>query len=190
MSAQASRKSRLLELMIETGALRRESVTLSSGERSIWYLDSRKLSMDPESARLTSACLTDLIQGQRISHATAVPEGATPLLAQVVLHSANAKEQIRGFLMPKNAKEHGITDRLTGHPPPQGEQIAVIEDVTTTGRSLIAAAHRAVGHGLSVALTIAILERAPQAGRNIRRQGYHFEPLLTFRDIAELLEEP
>lgn len=112
-----SEKGDLLDLITETGALRKGTFVLSSGKNSGWYFDSRKLSMHPQAAHIITEAFRTQMVLTGVNHVGAVAEAAVPLAALLAASTARISYQAYGFIIPKNPKDHGPVDPLPGHPP-------------------------------------------------------------------------
>ena len=181
----------LLARIAATGAIRTGDFTLTSGQRTHWYFDSRKLSMDPQAAHIIATQTLALLRKTGITHLGAVAHGAVPIMAQAVLLSQQGnRTPLSGFIIPQAPKDHGPTDPIQGLPPPPGTHTAIIEDVVTTGNSLITAAATAQREtGAKVALTISLLARDPKAADTVRKAGFPHISILTNDDVLQLLSQ-
>jgi orotate phosphoribosyltransferase len=92
-----------------------------------------------------------------------------------------------GFMVRKEAKGHGTNQYLEG-PVMPGDEVAIVEDVVTTGGSSLLAIERAEAFGLKVTAVLAIVDRMEGGAEAFRQRGYRFESLLSIRDFG--LEPP
>jgi orotate phosphoribosyltransferase len=83
----------------------------------------------------------------------------------------------------KEAKGHG-TGRLVEGPLEPGAQVAIVDDVATTGGSALQAADAVVAQGCTVACVIAVLDRLEGAAEAFAARGIAFRTLLTIRDLG------
>ena len=84
--------------------------------------------------------------------------GADPVSYAIAYASALAGTPLRAFTVRKEAKAHG-TGRLIEGPFREGDRVAVIEDVITTGGSAIRAAEAVRAAGGIVVGILALVDR-------------------------------
>lgn len=125
---------------------------LSSGKRSSVYFDKFRFLSDPDLLRETAHAVTRLLP-DRVTH-LAAPEGAATLLvAAVGLESGR-----RIVVVRKQAKAYGTRSLVEGDPP-RGAEVALIEDVSTTGTQVLAAARALEDVGCAIALIVLAIDR-------------------------------
>ena len=113
-----SSSERLLALALERGAIRYGDFTLSSGRRSAYYFDGRLLSLDPEGAWLLGNALLPLLAEAGAAAIGGPTLGADPIVAATVMASWQAGRPLPGFIVRKEAKEHGTGQLIEGPLPP------------------------------------------------------------------------
>ena len=168
---------RLLEVAIESGALKYGTFILSSGQQSRYYFDGRLLSLHPEGAHLIGKALLPILEEVRAQAIGGPTLGADPIVAAVALTSYLAGRPIPAFIVRKEPKSHGTSQQVEGHLE-SGTRVAIADDVCTTGASLFQAIEAAEAGGCSVVKVIAILDRLQGGSDEISRRGYDFLSLL------------
>ncbi len=176
---------RILELALERGAIRYGEFTLSSGRKSSYYFDGRRLSLDPEGAHLLGEALLPLLASAGVDAVGGPTLGADPIVAAVAATSWRRQSPIPGFIVRKEAKGHGMAQLIEG-PLREGARVAIVDDTCTTGGSLFHAIAAAEAAGCRVVLTLAVLDRNEGGSRAIRERGYPFEALLTAGDDGRI----
>lgn len=176
---------RLLELALERGAIRYGDFTLSSGRKSTYYFDGRRLSLDPEGAHLIGEALLPLLWQAGVAGVGGPTLGADPIVAAVAAASWRRQSPIPGFIVRKEAKGHGMAQLIEG-PLPDEARVAIVDDTCTTGGSLFHAIAAAEAAGCRVVLTLAVLDRNEGGSRAIRERGYTFAALLTAGDDGRI----
>ena len=96
---------------------------------------------------------------------------------------AAGRLDLRGFLVRKQAKEHG-TGKLIEGPLEPGMTVAIVDDVATTGGSSLQAASAVDALGCRVACVVAMLDRLEGASAAFDARGLPFRALLTIRDLG------
>jgi orotate phosphoribosyltransferase len=152
----------LADRLIAVSELRGDFV-LSSGKRSNVYFDKFRFLTDPPLLKEVAHAVVQLLP-EGITH-LAAPEGAATLLvAAVALETHLPLAVVR-----KEPKEYGTKTQVEGNAPP-GAQVALIEDVSTTGHQVRRAAEGLEGAGCQVGIIILAIDRGGAA--HLRDAGY------------------
>jgi orotate phosphoribosyltransferase len=145
---------------------------LSSGKRSSVYFDKFAFLTDPALLRETAHEVVGLLPGD-VTH-LAAPEGAATLLvAAVALETGLPLAVVR-----KEAKAYGTRSRVEGHAPP-GARTALVEDVSTTGHQVQAAARALEEAGCRVLLIVLAIDRG--GADALRAAGYEVRSVVKVR---------
>jgi orotate phosphoribosyltransferase len=179
-------KPALLALVREK-ALKFGDFTLASGKKAKYYLDGKQVTLDSAGAKLVGEGILDLLGDPLPAAVGGMSIGADPITAAVVTLAGVRGLPLRGFMVRKEAKGHGTGRYLEG-PVQPGEEVAIVEDVVTTGGSSLLAIERCEEFGLRVSRVIAIIDRMEGGAEAFRARGYEFASLLTIRDFG--LEPP
>ena len=176
-------RSALLDLLA-TLSFRLGDFTLSSGQRSDYYIDCRITTLHAEGGRLAGILMLDLIREHlpSVQAVGGLTMGADPLVSNTA--SASAWELadhhefleldpdedhgplptlVHGFLVRKAEKTHGTGRRVEGFLQP-GAKVVIVDDVCTTGGSTIAAIEATREAGMNVAGVLCLVDRE-QGGR-------------------------
>jgi len=180
-------RERLGHLLRER-ALIRESVLLSSGRRASWYFDARQVLLDPEGAALAGALAWEALAPARPRAVGGLTLGADPLVCAVSAAAWAAGERVTGFFVRKEAKKHGLQQWIEGPFIEEGTPVAVVDDVLTSGRSLVAAIEKARQAGGEVVAALVVIDRG-EGGRAAAAEALGDAPLHSLFSAAELLEE-
>ena len=163
--------------------------TLSSGQKSDYYIDCRITTLHAEGGRLTGIVLLELIR-EHFPSAQAVgglTMGADPLVSNTASASAweladhnemlaydpdsisdEAPGLLHGFLVRKAEKAHGTGRRVEGFLKP-GADVVIVDDVCTTGGSTINAIEATRDAGMNVIGVLCLVDRE-QGGRDAIEQ--------------------
>jgi orotate phosphoribosyltransferase len=98
-----------------------------------------------------------------------------------VLHYQHAGKTLEGFFVRKQAKGHGSKERVEGQVNP-GDRVVVVDDVLTTGESVVQAIDAVEACGGMVGRVVCIVDRLQGAGERLAK--YDFRPLFTVRDLG------
>jgi orotate phosphoribosyltransferase len=150
---------RLLTLLAERSA-RRGHFTLASGRQSTLYIDARLTTMSPDGLALVGPLGLAALRASNwhVAAIGGLTLGADPVSYAIAYASALAGTPLRAFTVRKEAKGHG-TGRLIEGPFRDGDRVAVIEDVITTGGSALRAVEAVRAAGGTVAGVLALVDR-------------------------------
>jgi orotate phosphoribosyltransferase len=178
---------RLLALLAERSA-RRGHFTLASGRQSTLYIDARLTTMSPDGLALIGPLALDALRGSdwRVDAVGGLTLGADPVSYAIAYASALAGSPLRAFTVRKEAKAHG-TGRLIEGPFREGDRVAVIEDVITTGGSALRAAEAIRAAGGIVAGVLALVDREEGGREAIEAAGLGVISLARASDIVARL---
>lgn len=164
-----------VRLLEESGALLFGEFTLSSGKKSDYYFDSKKLTLDPAGARFVARQLVVRLDAENIRYVGGVAYGAIPIVSHIVMLTGLREDNpIRAFYHRKDSKEHGTGAAAEGQFPPPGEPVAIVEDVVTTGSSLLQSIRHAEENGYNVTHALTLVDRDEGGREAIEAAGYKF----------------
>jgi len=169
-------KNELKNLLKETGAVKFGDFTLSSGKKSDFYVDCRKVTLHPQGAKLIGNIILEKIKGLKIDAVGGMTMGADPIIGAVITLG-----DIPGFIVRKKAKEHGTGQKIEGLIE-TGWNVLIVEDVATTGGSALQAIEAAEAEGAKVVKVISVVDR--EEGAKEALQKYNFDPILKKSDLA------
>ena len=158
----------LARRLLDASELRGDFV-LSSGKRSSVYFDKFRFLTDPELLRETAAAIAAILP-DGVTH-LAAPEGAATLLVAAVA----LQTRLPVAVVRKEPKAYGTMSQIEGHAPP-GSELALIEDVSTTGHQVLKAAKALEAHGCRVGVIVLAIDRG--GGDHLRGSGYWVKALV------------
>lgn len=146
--------------LLATRSARRGDFVLASGKRSTLYIDARLTTMSPEGLSLIGPLALEHLRLTRwdVQAVGGLTLGADPISYAISYASARTSVPLRAFTVRKEAKAHG-TGRLIEGPFLEGDRVAVVEDVITTGGSALRAAEAIRQAGGVVAGVLALVDR-------------------------------
>lgn len=178
-------KQRLKEILLEK-SYRKGTFTLTSGKTSDFYIDGKQTTLSAEGAYLCGKLLFELLQKSKtIIHAVGgMTLGADPLVTAVSIASYIAKEPIPAFIVRKEAKGHGTGNYIEGlKNMPDGCTVALLEDVVTTGGTLLQVIERVEAAGFKVGLVATVVERQEGGVEVLKNAGYTLEALFSRKEL-------
>ena len=179
-------KRELARLLLEK-SYREGEFVLSSGRKSDYYFDCRVTSLSAEGSWLIGLLFNELLKNQDIQGVGGMTMGADPLVTAVTALSRNTARKLDGLLVRKEAKGHGtgqFVEGLANFQP--GDRVAVLEDVVTTGGSVLRACERISEAGLKIASVCAILDREEGGRAALAAAGHELLTLYTRRELLAL----
>jgi len=152
--------------MLAERSARRGQFTLASGRQSTLYIDARLTTMSPDGLALIGPLALAALRevDWRVDAIGGLTLGADPISYAIAYASAGTTAPLRAFTVRKEAKAHG-TGRLVEGPFQEGDRVAVIEDVITTGGSALRAVDAIRAAGGTVAGVLALVDRE-EGGRD------------------------
>jgi orotate phosphoribosyltransferase len=179
----------VLVTLLAERSTRRGEFTLASGKQSKYYIDARLTTMSPEGLSVIGRLgLSTLRQSEwAIDAIGGLTLGADPISYAISYASAGSDQPLRAFTVRKETKAHG-TGKLIEGPFREGDHVAVIEDVITTGGSALRAieAIRAA-HGI-VEGVLALVDREEGGRQAIESAGVSIISLVSASQIIKTLE--
>lgn len=109
--------------------------------------------------------------------------GADPVAFAISHRSTSRTNPLRAFTVRKEAKTHG-TARLIEGPFKSGDRVVIVEDVITTGRSVIQAIDAVTSAGGKVLGVLAVVDREDGGREAIQARGYEVTSLITISDLT------
>jgi orotate phosphoribosyltransferase len=177
---------RQLREILRQRSLRIGDFTLTSGKKSSYYLDCRMTTLDPNGALLIGRIILQRIRRNNIATDAigGLTLGADPIATAVAVVSAIEGRPLPAFIVRKEAKGHGTQRSIEGWDGKPGSRVIVVDDVCTTGDSILKAADRAEEAGYTVAAAFCIVDRE-EGGTELIAKRYPFYPLLTAKELMK-----
>lgn len=166
------------QLALQTGKFK-----LASGKLSNYYLDCRKVTLDSRGANLIAEGMLALLASEMPDAVGGMAIGADPITAAIITLAGRAGKPLKGFIVRKEAKQHG-TGRDVEGPVQPGDTAYIVEDVVTTGGSSLAAIEKAEAFGLKIRGVLAVIDRLEGGQETLAARGYKLQTLLTIRDFG------
>ena len=86
-------------------------------------------------------------------------QGADPIAVATAVIAAGEGRSLKAFSIRSRTKEHGVGGRLVGPVGPE-DRVAVVEDTTTTGGSLLEGVDVLTGEGIRVIQGVILVDRS------------------------------
>ncbi|MEZ6139799.1 MAG: orotate phosphoribosyltransferase [Zavarzinella sp.] len=153
---------------------------LASGKTSNYYINSKKVLFHSEAITMLAECLYYATKDLPIVGIGGLEVGAIPMAAATAMRYHQAGRTLEGFFVRKEAKEHGSKERVEGQIK-AGDHVAVIDDVLTTGGSVLQAIQEVEKLGAIVSRVLCVVDRLQGAGELLK--NYDYQPIFTINDF-------
>ena len=173
-------RSELLKLLKEK-AVRKGEHTLSSGKKSHYYIDGKQVTLDPHGILLVGKTILSMLHGIQVDAVGGPTLGADPIAAAVSLLSSQTGHPLKAFIVRKEEKRHGTQKRIEGPELQAGDKIVVVEDVITSGQSVMEAIREIEKLNCRVVKVICLVDR--EEGADLLLQPYNFSPIFTKTEL-------
>ena len=160
--------------------------TLASGQTSPFYVDCRSLMAHPGSRRLVASLAYESLRPVELDCLGGLEIGAISIATSISDFAFVSQPQRtwRTFVVRKQAKDHGLGKLIEGSFQP-GDRAMIVDDVLTSGGSLLKAVAAAREAGLTVTHALVIVDRKEQDGRRkVEAEGLTLLSLLTIDDLT------
>ena len=171
-------------VLLRTGSLKFGTFKLASGLLSPYYVDLRLIPSNPEAFQRTVAMYVSMLEPNLIKRAQRLAGVPIAGIAYAAVIAVNLSKPL--LYVRKEQKEHGRERRIEGLFQP-GDRVVVLDDVVTTGESLLGAAEAIRAEGGLVADAVVLHDRQQGAEGNLRRNGVKLHSFTTMRRIADKL---
>jgi len=182
---RASLKAQLLKKLRNSFVYNAEPVfTLSSGRKSRFYIDCKKVTLDPEGAILVGRLVLDAVDGLDIDAIGGMTLGADPIAVATAILSFDTDRPIPAFIIRKEPKPHGISPLVEGTLT-RGARVVVVDDVLTSGRATERTINIAKEAGCRVLKVIALVDRKEGGREHLESLGYEVQSLFTVEELLK-----
>lgn len=170
-------KNQLIKLLKDNHVVKYGKFTLSSGKESNYYVDMKRAITDPIILSKVAEIISEKLDINDTDKVAGPALGAIPIVTAVSILSSIPMLMIR-----KEKKDYGTSELIEGDLK-KGDIVIVLEDVTTTGGSLIKAVKAVLENGGLVKKAFVIVDRDEGAIDNLKREGIELEPLVSVNDF-------
>ncbi|MEF2229385.1 MAG: orotate phosphoribosyltransferase [Pseudodesulfovibrio sp.] len=176
-------KTRLARLLLEL-SYREGDFTLTSGRKSDYYFDCKQTALHPEGSYLIGRLFVEMLKDFDCKGIGGMTLGADPLVSATTVVSFLEGRPMPGFIIRKQSKGHGTNQYLEGLANfGKGDRVVLLEDVCTTGGTLLTAAERVRDAGLEIAGVLAVLDREEGGRANLDKAGLGLSAIFTRQEL-------
>ena len=175
-----SKKEFFLECY-KLGIIKFGRFTLKSGIESPFYVDLRPLASDPKILKKLANYLLEMLPLDNFDIICGVPYAALPMATAMSLES-----YIPLIIKRKEAKSYG-TKKLIEGIYEKGQNCLLVEDVITSGKSLVETIDEVENEGIKVSDIVVVLDRQQGGKEKLEAKGYTVHSLFNISEVVEIL---
>ncbi|HLB72252.1 MAG: orotate phosphoribosyltransferase [Candidatus Methanoperedens sp.] len=169
----------IADVLKESGAIKFGDFILASGKKSRYYIDIKKASTNPKILKMMACQISEMMKLHSISadYIAGVALGGVPIAVAVSLETGIPFVMIR-----KEVKEYGTKGQIVGDPE-RGKSAVLVEDVTTSGDSVLKALKILRDEGLEVRHVVVVVDREEGALKALAHADVEFIPLIRISEL-------
>lgn len=171
----------LILSLYEIGAIKFGDFTLKSGNKSTIYLDLRQIISYPEVLRTVAETIWQQVSGYPIDVICGVPYTALPIATCIAL-----KQNLPMVMRRKEPKNYGTKQLIEGAYK-TGQHCLIIEDIITTGSSILETAEDIEVAGLKVKHIGVLINREQGGQANLQKHQYQLHAAFTLKEVLNTL---
>jgi len=157
-------------------------ITLASGKTSQVYFDGKQITLIPDNAVLFARGILELVGSNKIDAIGGPTLGADPIATAVSLMAyLDRGKVIPAFIVRKEPKKHGLQKLIEGYQLKKGDKVLMVEDVITSGKSVMEAIRVVESLGAEIAQIACLVDRKEGGAEALSK--YHFTPLFVREEI-------
>ena len=177
-----SKKEFFLECY-QLGIIKFGRFTLKSGIESPFYVDLRPLASDPKILKKLANYLLEMLPLDNFDLICGVPYAALPMATAMSLES-----YLPLIIKRKEAKQHGTKKMIEGIFT-KGQNCLLVEDVITSGKSLLETIPEIESEGILVSDIVVVLDRQQGGKELLENKGFRVHTLFTISEVCTILSE-
>lgn len=174
-------RNQLIQSLYQIGAIKFGEFTLKSGQTSKIYMDLRQIVSYPDVLRAVAEAIWEQAGSSQFDLVCGVPYTALPIATCVsIFHN---KPMI---MRRKEKKDYGTKQQIEGKFQ-AGQHCLIIEDVITTGGSILETADELEAAGLVIKDLAVLIDREQGGKTNLEKRNYRVHAVFTLREILHHL---
>ncbi|WP_255193912.1 orotate phosphoribosyltransferase [Natronobeatus ordinarius] len=165
----------LIDALRDADAVQFGEFELAHGGTSEYYVDKYRFETDPRCLETVAEAFADRIDDD--TKLAGVALGAVPLAA-----ATSVVAGVPYVIARKQRKEYGTANLIEGRLE-EGEEVVVLEDIVTTGTSLVDAIEALREAGATVERALVVVDREEGGRENVEEAGVELEALVTASEL-------
>lgn len=161
-------------------------VRLASGGSSRYFVDAKTALADGDDLRLAAETIIGRVAAADIAFDTVggLTLGADTLAADTLAAAIAMQSRTSWFIVRKEQKGRGAGRLIEGRRLGAGDRVLLIDDVITTGGSILWAYDAVRAAGVDIVAAVTLVDRGHEARQAFRRLGVPYFPMATHHDIG------
>jgi len=173
-----------LRLLVKERSFKFGKFTLASGRESGYYFDGKQVTLHPQGAYLLGRVIMAKIKDDNVQAVGGPTIGADPIVGSLAVVSHLEGLNLKLFIVRKAAKEHGRQKLIEGPELLPSDRVVIVEDVITTGGSVLKAMDAVKYIGCPVVKVVVLVDRLEGGSDYLRSMGIPVDPVFTIRDFG------
>ncbi len=171
----------LADSLKECHAIRFGDFILASGKKSKYYVDIKKASASPRILKQIAHEISEMMNlySMDVDYIGCVALGGVPIAVAVSIQT-----DLPLLIIRKEAKEYGIKGQVVGDFE-KNSTVLMVEDVATTGGSVLSAVRLLRNMGLVIRYVIVVVDREEGAAAALACEGIDLIPLVRIGDLLK-----
>ena len=169
--------------LFDIGAIKFGQFKLKSGVISPIYIDLRETISFPILLNSTAECMWKKMESLKFDRLCGVPYTALPMASCL-----SVKYDLPMVMRRKEAKDHG-TKKMVEGVFEKGQTCLIMEDLVTSGISVLETVHSLEEVGLKVNDVVAFIDREQGGREALESKGYHLHTVTTLTEVMNLLKQ-
>lgn len=165
----------LIDALREADAVQFGEFDLAHGDTSEYYVDKYLFETDPTCLEAIAEAFAERLEPD--DKLAGVALGAVPLAAATSVAAGAPYVIVR-----KQRKEYGTSNLVEGRLE-EGEEVVVLEDIVTTGTSLVEAVEALREAGATVERALVVVDRQEGGRETVEEAGLDMESLVTAEEL-------
>jgi orotate phosphoribosyltransferase len=172
------RRREILNLIIAEARLRGD-FTLSSGRKSTYYWDGKMATTMGQAALMIAEEILERLEDTEVEAVGGRTIGGACMAPVVAAIGAKRGRALNAFVVRDTPKPHGTRKMIEGQlPRRRGAKVAVLDDVITSGESMLKTIEEVEKEGCEVVKVIVLLDRHEGGSDRLKKAGLDFEAIL------------
>ena len=182
MNMNHNNRTQLRDIIAQKSLINDQNFKLSSGASSNYFFNMKMTMFDPLGSNLIADNILDMLEPMNFDSVGGMAVGSVPLVTAISIKSHLRNRYYPAFFVRKEIKDHGVQTRIDGLIQPH-TRVVLLEDVTTTGDSIMQAVNAVRAIGCVVDTVITVVDRLEGATSNLADKGITLLPLFTRVDF-------
>ncbi|GAB6274387.1 MAG: orotate phosphoribosyltransferase [Peptococcaceae bacterium] len=175
---------RILYKLVKERSFKFGKFILSSGKESNYYFDGKQVTLHPLGAYALAKVIIEKIKDENIDAVGGPTIGADPIVGSLAPVCYLEGLNLKLFIVRKATKEHGEKRLIEGPKLLPSDRVAILDDVLTTGGSILKAIEAVKDIGCLVVKIIVLVDRLEGGTEKIENMGFKMDSIFTLRDFG------